>query len=1037
MKSTDTQEPIVSDAIQTAAAASGARKPSEKELADKPPETIQDFRAKGPNLIMTAIGAVASLKLTVTLFVLSIFLVFFGTLAQVDNGIWTVVAKYFRSFFVWVPFQIFPKAIGSTTVIPGGFPFPGGWLLGSLLLTNLLAAHVLLTAKLFSIRTSGRQFLLTMLKRSGILILHTGLVVMMVGEFITGQYAVEGQMTIEGGQSSNYLEHQQHFQVSFTNSFDQKTDDVVVVPDRFLKNGGLIQHPDLPVDIIVKKYMVNSVLTQQAPADQKNLATAGLGLKTAVAEKPEVSGTDTDQKVDIAAAYVAFKDKQTGADLGTYLVTPWLKSQQVAVNGKVYDVDMRFKRTYKPYTVHLQKFTHEIYQGTDIPKNFASEVRLVDPTENEDFEAHIWMNHPLRYNGETFYQQGFLPDDSGTIIQVVRNPGWLLPYISCIIVAAGMIVHFGIKLVQFLTQTVSRTAASAPSSSLARYLPITVLPLGLLLLLVFAGSPRVRQDEMNLHAFASLPVLEGGRVKPIDTFARNNLMILNNRQTYKDKDGRTQPAVRWILDVFTERFAENPASFDDLVFRIDNDQMRSFLGLPWRDDYRYSINDLSNNKLKQFFEKAQTLRGLDPNKLNEFDGNIHQLDEHLQRYMKLRDFADLKLIPPMTAGSDWRSLRDSIRDEQAKEQRNPATTAFIQMLVAYHKQDVAGFNRELATFQKYVDEQAPADAGTVDFEVSFNNLAPFYISTVLYGFIAVIACIAFLLYCMAERTWAEPLRRGAFWLAVLTVGLHIWGLIARMYIQDRMFVMVTNLYSSAVFIGGAGVLLGLFLEVIFRNGIGVLVAGVLGFLTALIAHNLAAAGDTLEMMRAVLDTNFWLATHVTCVTLGYSATFFAGLLAVVFVLLGVTTPWMSRDLMRSLGLMIYGVVAFATLLSFVGTVLGGIWADQSWGRFWGWDAKENGALIIVLWNALILHARWAGLVKQRGMAVLAIGGNIVTSWSWFGVNMLGVGLHSYGFMKGAGYWLMAFDFSQFALIGLGLIPLRHWRSAAELGENGR
>jgi hypothetical protein len=121
-------------------------------------------------------------------------------------------------------------------------------------------------------------------------------------------------------------------------------------------------------------------------------------------------------------------------------------------------------------------------------------------------------------------------------------------------------------------------------------------------------------------------------------------------------------------------------------------------------------------------------------------------------------------------------------------------------------------------------------------------------------------------------------------------------------------------------------------------------------------------------------------------------------------------------------------VCFATLFSFVGTVLGGIWADQSWGRFWGWDPKENGALIIVLWNALILHARWGGLVRERGLMNMAIFGNIVTAWSWFGVNMLGIGLHSYGFMDAAFKWLMLFNASQIALIGLGLLPQRLWRS---------
>jgi ABC-type transport system involved in cytochrome c biogenesis permease subunit len=210
----------------------------------------------------------------------------------------------------------------------------------------------------------------------------------------------------------------------------------------------------------------------------------------------------------------------------------------------------------------------------------------------------------------------------------------------------------------------------------------------------------------------------------------------------------------------------------------------------------------------------------------------------------------------------------------------------------------------------------------------------------------------------------------------------------------------------------------------------------------------------MEMLRAVLDTNFWLATHVVTITIGYSATFVAGFLAVIFVLLGLFTDRLARPftgggggggesdgggLVQSrepmgkvLGRMVYGTVCFATLFSFVGTILGGIWADQSWGRFWGWDPKENGALIIVLWNAILLHARWGGLVRDRGLMNMAIFGNVVTSFSWFGVNMLGVGLHSYGFMDQAFVWLMAFVATQVVLIAASffLDPKRLTAAAA-------
>jgi cytochrome c biogenesis factor len=153
----------------------------------------------------------------------------------------------------------------------------------------------------------------------------------------------------------------------------------------------------------------------------------------------------------------------------------------------------------------------------------------------------------------------------------------------------------------------------------------------------------------------------------------------------------------------------------------------------------------------------------------------------------------------------------------------------------------------------------------------------------------------------------------------------------------------------------------------------------------------------------------------------------AGFLGIIYILRGLFTTSFNETTASSLGRMIYGVTCFATLFSFVGTILGGIWADQSWGRFWGWDPKENGALLIVLWNAIILHARWGGFIRERGLAVMSVFGNIVVSLSWFGVNMLGVGLHSYGFMDQAFGTLMTFIAIQLVVMALGMLPLKYWR----------
>jgi ABC-type transport system involved in cytochrome c biogenesis permease subunit len=295
----------------------------------------------------------------------------------------------------------------------------------------------------------------------------------------------------------------------------------------------------------------------------------------------------------------------------------------------------------------------------------------------------------------------------------------------------------------------------------------------------------------------------------------------------------------------------------------------------------------------------------------------------------------------------------------------------------------------------------------------------------------VIYVVALLLGCAFWLNLSEPVRRAAFQLLVLAFVIHTLGLVFRMYLERRP--PVTNLYSSAIFVGWGAVILGIILERIFRGGVGIVAAATVGFVTQIIAHHLSLAGDTMEMLRAVLDTNLWLSTHVVAMATGYASMFAAGLLAIIYVLRGFFTRTLLPETGKNIARMIYGIVCFATLFSFVGTILGGIWADQSWGRFWGWDPKENGALLIVLWNATVLHARWGRMIGEKGLVAMAIFGNVITSFSWFGVNMLGVGLHSYGFMDAAFNWLMLFVASQMLLIALTLVPSRYWASFRKSG----
>jgi ABC-type transport system involved in cytochrome c biogenesis permease subunit len=576
---------------------------------------------------------------------------------------------------------------------------------------------------------------------------------------------------------------------------------------------------------------------------------------------------------------------------------------------------------------------------------------------------------------------------------------------------------------------------------------------------------------MQIGQFGKLPIAYQARVKPYDTLARNSLRILSGKQTFVDKQGKRQPAIRWLLDIL----ADTAASREHQVLRIDNLDVLEALGLQRRKGFRYSLSQLfgKEENREQYLRQVQLA-----SEVPEADRTLVQqrflaLARNVSLMTVLRDaFASPALqastkqdmqqellllkttidrlnqsapraIPPREAGGPWKTLLEAefeaLIDQMRNQPVNPSTTSLRTILNAYAAQEEEEFNTTVAAYFDTFKALAKADQQydvelakdpeqgraslrkeaeklnlpRIQFEAFFNHFNPFLLAMVLY-------LTAFLLSACSWLGWSVALNRTAGWLLWLTVALHTFALIARIYISGRP--PVTNLYSSAVFIGWASVLFALGYERISRFGVGNLLASAIGFPTLLIAYQLAGDGDTFRVLQAVLDTQFWLATHVVCITLGYSTTLLAGALGILYL---IAVQWLDRfdtseraQLMK----MTYGTLCFAIFFSFVGTVLGGLWADDSWGRFWGWDPKENGALIIVLWNALVLHARWGRMVGPRGLAMLAVAGNIVTTWSWFGVNELGVGLHSYGFSNGTTFWLMMFVLSQLVILALGLLP---------------
>lgn len=1224
----------------------------------------------------------ASLKLTVVLLVLAIYLIFVGTLAQAKMDMWEVISLYFRSWLSWIDVAVlfppswFPNApewlmrtvytasfsglglaaafacslwrsgswewritLGAAavlalaqavlTAVKGGFWFPGGATIGTLLAVNLLATQVVrfmiqargwrLLAGLAIIAagalttwvviSSGHNpegfqavpvfswaalwlscklaltglaivnlvmlavmfvqsrqriielvlmsvsvVLLTLLsvwlwwagegaylgdagmrilwqliqgglaaavvlagcvllfqRRGGMVLIHIGLALLMLSEVYVSFFAVEERLIIPEGETVNFAQDIRETELAIVDpDFSATEEDVLAIPRlrllRSLERGEPIQDSALPFVVQVTAYLKNSDL-RRVESGEKNPATAGTGLRAMAEDVRPGSGADSSGQVDMASAYVTLTGKGDGKPIGTYLVSQRLRlPERVSVGGKAYYLALRFKHTYKPYSMHLVDVRRDDYIGTSTAKNYSSDVRLIAPQHNIDRQVRIWMNNPLRYAGETFYQSGHQVDpETGvevTTLQVVTNTGWMIPYVACMFVWFGMQAHFSVMLLRFLTRRDvellayrgedvviatpvtpatatgarrrkhgrQRDGESEPRAATGRggvIFPAAVV-------LVFAGwlagqarLPRTADDEFDFAAFASLPVVDQGRIKPIDTLARTVLAKMSDRETFRDADGKSQPAVRWLLDVVTKPSVAE----EHRVFRIQNLDVLETLGLQRRQGFRYSLGEIRGEpgRLEEFDKQLRAAGQAGAAGMDVYRRNLVDLNNRFRAYLHLANAFQPWPLPPFpsekesqsdrqAALSGWIARVNSLGNEAEREldamqaplavprlspadqgqkpwqayatasirdylQKDQATQAWKAIFDAYGKGQAKKFNLEVAKYRDLLAASPPDEyvPRKVRIEAYMNSFGALTFCVALYW-------TAFVLAAGAWLGWSRSLNRAAFWLVFLAFCVHSAAIVGRMYISGRP--PVTNLYSSAVFISWCFALAGLVLEAIFRLGVCNVVAGIGGALTLMIAQALGRGSDTYTVMQAVLDTQFWLATHVVIIAMGYAATFLAGLLGIIYIAKGLLTRSLSSpEERRLMSRLIYGVVCFAALFSFVGTVLGGLWADDSWGRFWGWDPKENGALIIVLWNALILHALWDNLIRDRGLAVLAVVGNIMTAWSWFGVNELGVGLHAYGSSTGPVLLILSVAVAiHLAIIAAGCLPLSWWLS---------
>ena len=974
-------------------------------------------------------------------------------------------------------------------------------------------------------------------KRAGIVLLHAGILLMMSNEIVVAMLHKETQMRLIEGEYKNYVDDIRTYELAF---FDEKHPDgtkEIVIPKQLLIPGKIIDDERLPVKIKIT-HAFNNSMTVDKGTESAVSGDMGIANELALQQIPSVTGAESGGKVNLPGIVAELTPRDNPDNTGTFVFPVVLGMQdifdEITVEKKTWKVGLRFERTYKDYTIMLTDVRKDNYAGTDIEKNYSSDIRLVDPSHNEDGEHHIWMNNPLRYSGETFYQSGYFKDpqtgEESTTLQIVTNEGWMIPYVACMIVTVGMFYQFILTLVRFLNKKI-RTAGLAVSSqssegahvgtpaqavssiqwkSIVASLLIAALPC--LYLVSKARPAKVKPNEFNLVKYGQIPVLYEGRVKPLDTLARNSLRILSNWETYpvivpeeevksyqkilaflsgRSEVTRREPAIKWLADIIMSPVRSRAIN----VIRIDDPELHDLLGLKKRQNHLYSIKDLLPKypELVEASKKAHELKIAKrplthrqkkvlelENKIGilnvlyktfgtpDFEANPENVVAELanvaqdcvrlqttnppliipgeideEKWISYYQALTMEFVRPMSEVKQYRPIQQMLlssisgmgQDNKTPfpTEKNNLTVLFTKMSEIYDSVDeptdeqITKFEENLDAYLKEIAETSPklAKLKELKFETSYNQFSPSFYAGVVYLWAFILTAISWLIF---PRT----INRAVMWIMLFTFLIHTYAIVARIMISGRP--PVTNLYSSAVFIGWGGVLTALVIEFAYRRGIGNIIGTISGFVTMWIAFGLSGEGETMKVLQAVLDTQFWLSTHVVCVSLGYTATYVAGLLGIIYVLRGLCTWTLKKDDAKEISRMLYGTLCFALFFSFVGTVLGGLWADDSWGRFWGWDPKENGALIIVLWNALVLHARWDGMVKERGMALLAIGGNLATSWSWFGVNQLGIGLHTYGFTEGVLATLFYFALFHLVIIGMGLIPVKYWLSSRYLAE---
>jgi len=576
---------------------------------------------------------------------------------------------------------------------------------------------------------------------------------------------------------------------------------------------------------------------------------------------------------------------------------------------------------------------------------------------------------------------------------------------------------------------------------------------------------RIVPKTVNTDSLRRIAILKNGRIKPLDTYARNLLLQFSGRHSYEG-----EPAMDWLA-----RFLFSPeVTHHDKIFLINNPDIATTLDIEPDGKRRYSYAQIEP-AFVHLEELAQAAGKIDQKKRDVVESEIIRVFENVRQYMllsvsfsfafphpdfalnnkktleilgfpanirkysyidiafKASEFHDLTrpleqlpedqwnaqqrevvrivnnlfqwsmiyrdlpfhIIPSHELSDEtWMSPWDTIYGSLSSEQGRSELSALRDMMVHYWNGEQIEFNLAVSNFNNLIEKRLAVKGALptkrLNLEILFNKLNLLFMAKITYF----LAFIVFLISLISKR---RVIKKAA--IALIGSGFLAHGLTLCMRIIILQRPPVSNLYETFVFVGFVAVLVGIIIECVSKQWLGIAISAISGLIFLTIAGKFSMEGDTLVMLVAVLNSNFWLSTHVLSITTGYAGVSVAAIIGHIYILQAIFQSG-KKNVLNSTHRILLGALGFGLTMAFLGTNLGGVWADQSWGRFWGWDPKENGALLIIIWTAILFHAKVGKMIGPLGLAVGSSLGLIVVMWAWFGVNLLSVGLHSYGFTTG-------------------------------------